>query len=1379
MRTFAFALLAAMLLVPGIAQDVKGKALHEVVIEAPGSLAPESRASMRVNVYKSTGVYEFEAVPNAEVWILLQPPDKKPHELFFGRTDKHGSVNANFAVPALDEGEYELVVRTRSDAGEDERKTKIKVQRDVKILLTTDKPLYQPNQIIHIRALALVGITLRPVPGSELLFEIEDPKGNKVFKQRAVTSEYGIAALDFQLADEINMGPYRIRASVGKSQAEKTVEVKKYVLPKFKVEVKTDKKFYAPMEVIRGSVQADYFFGKPVDHAAVIVKAQTYDVEFKDFARVETKTNEKGAAEFEIRLPDYFVGQPLEKGNAFANLEVQVIDRAEHIEKVDRRVTVCSKSVLLAAIPESGKLIPGVENIVYVVATSPDGEPQSCEVLVQIGDFKTSVQTNDAGFGTCRYECRKEHVKADYDWSTNREIYYFDALLSARGVSQSVRLFAEPAGDNLLLRPDKAVYRTGERMNLHVVSTSQRDAVFIDLVKKGQTQMTMTAEIEGGKGEVALDIPPDLFGTIEVHAYKIMKDGRITRDTRVLYVQPSNDLKINVETGQQYRPGEEATIRFTVVDAAGKPTPAALGVVIVDEAVYALQEMQPGLEKIYFMLEQEVMKPRYQIKGGPSLTGCIEDRRQEVAKMLLANVEVPDRKWKVNTVEARFREFRGKAEQLYRQVWDYVWTNLRNPEKVTTISERRRRLKPNLIEEMVERKAVPEPSAKDPWGNLLTLEKLQRMFGVNIFASATKQGSFHVLQKVWQEIEAYVLENDCVAYDERTRSWRFKDDLVQLLVAKGKLDGAEMKDCWGDPITTLRLAELDYAFSAGNIARLTDDERKFWLYQQLVAYLARTKALEYDGKEYRFKGDPIAEILKESKKPERIVTSIVTGRRFDLAELARDHQAFLPGNLAAAAEIANKQAIFRALVQLVEKEGVAAASGADVVQILVDRKLLPEEAGRDILGRPFKFDDLMKAYPGSFELKSIAQNVLADRWNRIRDQMYQYCTQKRGYWDAKRYVLTPPEGILDELVQQKKISEADLRDPWGQKIRFVVDTSKQFVAWGHWMRHCDLISAGPDGKFDTQDDVKFSANSYYGYHAAYEPYHYVYYQKDHQNVDRYFWGYEGVEDEEDAGGPVRGKYAKELQRGAGMAPNAQDKLRRKGEREKGGGDTFVEPARIREWFPETLYWNPAVITDDHGRAEIKVPLADSITSWRLTAMANSKNCLMGSTTANIIVFQDFFVDIDFPVALTQNDTVSVPVAVFNYMKESQKVKLKVELEPWFELMDDQEKILEIGSNDIRACYFKIKVKQIGNHKFTVMAYGTKLSDAIRRSIEVVPDGKKFEAVINDRLPARCSHRIEIPAKSIDGSHKILFKVYPSVFAQVVDGMEGMLRMPYG
>ena len=54
-------------------------------------------------------------------------------------------------------------------------------------------------------------------------------------------------------------------------------------------------------------------------------------------------------------------------------------------------------------------------------------------------------------------------------------------------------------------------------------------------------------------------------------------------------------------------------ICFRVTNAHGEGVSAALGLQIVDEAVFALAEKQPGFAKTFFYLEQEVMKPRYEI----------------------------------------------------------------------------------------------------------------------------------------------------------------------------------------------------------------------------------------------------------------------------------------------------------------------------------------------------------------------------------------------------------------------------------------------------------------------------------------------------------------------------------------------------------------------------------------------------------------------------------------------------------------------------------------------------------------------------------------------------------------------------------------------
>jgi uncharacterized protein YfaS (alpha-2-macroglobulin family) len=212
-----------------------------------------------------------------------------------------------------------------------------------------------------------------------------------------------------------------------------------------------------------------------------------------------------------------------------------------------------------------------------------------------------------------------------------------------------------------------------------------------------------------------------------------------------------------------------------------------------------------------------------------------------------------------------------------------------------------------------------------------------------------------------------------------------------------------------------------------------------------------------------------------------------------------------------------------------------------------------------------------------------------------------------------------------------------------------------------------------------------------------------------------------------------------------------------------------------------LLWQPQLITDDKGVAHLPLQLADSITTWRLTASASSKSGLLGGTTVPIRVFQDFFVDLDLPRTLTQNDEVAFPVAIYNYLKEPQTVVLSLKPEDWFELTDGlgYERKVDLKPNEVTSVKFRIRAKKIGDLPLTVTARGTQMSDAIKRLVEVLPDGEKIEKAVTDRLVGQAAHQMEIPEGIVPDSAKILVKIYPGVMSQVIEGVEGMLRMPFG
>src|SRR5262249_18986131 len=134
----------------------------------------------------------------------------------------------------------------------------------------------------------------------------------------------------------------------------------------------------------------------------------------------------------------------------------------------------------------------------------------------------------------------------------------------------------------------------------------------------------------GGRGNLNLDLTPAMFGTIEVRAYQITSDADPVSDRRLIYVDPADDLKVEVSAERDsYKPGEEACINFRATDHAGRPVSAALGVEIVDEAVFALSDKQPGFEKVFMYLQKELLTPRYEVHQFSFEKVVLDDFRDE------------------------------------------------------------------------------------------------------------------------------------------------------------------------------------------------------------------------------------------------------------------------------------------------------------------------------------------------------------------------------------------------------------------------------------------------------------------------------------------------------------------------------------------------------------------------------------------------------------------------------------------------------------------------------------------------------------------------------------------------------------------------------
>jgi hypothetical protein len=224
----------------------------------------------------------------------------------------------------------------------------------------------------------------------------------------------------------------------------------------------------------------------------------------------------------------------------------------------------------------------------------------------------------------------------------------------------------------------------------------------------------------------------------------------------------------------------------------------------------------------------------------------------------------------------------------------------------------------------------------------------------------------------------------------------------------------------------------------------------------------------------------------------------------------------------------------------------------------------------------------------------------------------------------------------------------------------------------------------------------------------------------------------------------------------------------------------ISTPRLREYFPETLLWQPALETGTNGRAQVRFKLADSITTWKAVAIASTKDGRIAVSEKEIVAFQPFFVEHDPPKLLTEGDQIALPVVVRSYLDRDQSIDLSMKNEDWFVPLDSASRKPSVKAGEFVREVFPFKaVKPVTNGKQRVTAQGSETSDAIEKTSTVYPFGREVTQVSNGIFRGTSSHNITVPPDALAGTVRAELKIYPNLMAHVADSIEGIMQRPYG
>ncbi|MCA1978982.1 MAG: alpha-2-macroglobulin, partial [Thiobacillus sp.] len=129
----------------------------------------------------------------------------------------------------------------------------------------------------------------------------------------------------------------------------------------------------------------------------------------------------------------------------------------------------------------------------------------------------------------------------------------------------------------------------------------------------------------------------------------------------------------------------------------------------------------------------------------------------------------------------------------------------------------------------------------------------------------------------------------------------------------------------------------------------------------------------------------------------------------------------------------------------------------------------------------------------------------------------------------------------------------------------------------------------------------------------------------------------------------------------------------------------------RELFDTRVLWQARVKLDANGRAQVKVPLNDSLTRFRIVAVANAGANLFGDGAASVATRQEVMLLAGLPPVVREGDAFDAQFTVRNGSEKPQTVTLVPNLKAGDVRLDLAPKTVALEAGEARALAWPVRV----------------------------------------------------------------------------------------
>jgi hypothetical protein len=1233
------------------------------------------------------------------------------------------------------------------------------------INVDTDKPLHKPGEIVHLRAMA-VDFENHAVANTGLTMTIKDPEWKTLLEVPLTTNRFGIASFDWKTGPQLAPGNYstnvRLNSDSEDPRTGLILSIRRYDLPEFAVSAAMDRGYYLDGQTPVVRIHAGYLFGKPVAAGEVqIVRADRLwsnsrtaksSIDPKDVVQTSA-LDEHGDAELHLDVKNEFSELMDNEYQHYSDIEF----RAFVTDTTTGRTESRNFTVRLTRYPVHiylNRMGGNDREGDYLVSTSyADGEPAACKVALDWLDAKSN-STHAASVSTNRYGLARVHLNYPpapvrdplTSVPPNYQQIIFRLRLTARDAEQRTSLHFEDIYANAtdakaiwisvaatLMRPGQNIEAT-----IHAAPGSLID---VDAVTQQGTIDHQQVRMIHASEPITMLVADGFLGTVTLVAYRMngaSDDSNYYASgwayKTVLYPE-DRELKLKL-TGlhASYAPGATVNAGISVNAAAGYGVPSALGISVIDGAVELRSETEQDANLrrwSWWRDENNISRITYGDLSRIDTSQQISDGLQLVAEAGLGSNYNIFMSTRMSIAKADHYQARNSFQIMMR--------NELKPVGDAVLAAQPARLPATLdaVRSITDAAKLDETLLIDPWN---TPYRVQTSVGNNVeevsLISAGPDKIFgneddFTIQIAWRNIFAVpgerltkILQAAAVAGQQLPSS---VDELKRLTRTNG-LDLDATFDPFGKPF------QYKIAVS-GRFYRV--QVYRYDMTLQSNGQVASSEAWTSPSIDYF--------ALTEVRLEAALKQWDNAGRPFPTTE-TEAHEAFSAGGI----DFDSLRDPFGTHLQLrmyqamsyTSVEKVKSSDGLNVQDKLVTTLYRVIQVGRPtnlpeaknaveevaLFRHPISLQSGSDAKP-----EAVNQGTFKGNTGAIGGTIYD--SSDAVISDAVVSVTNTDTGVA---VNVKSLADGDYLVPDLNAGTYNVEV----VSTGFTRKLIEDVRVSPTAL--TTVDARLSVGAVSETITVTDAPPYL--------------------DTTDAtlGGTAAG-FARTLTKPGGQSE-----------------ETMFTP-RLRHVFEETAYWAPSLETGANGRASLHFNLPDSLTTWKLHALASTIDGRIGVLDQNFKTFQPFFVDLDVPQVLTVGDNISLPVNLRNYTNHSVALPVTAKSADWMTLLTAPVVQASVAANGSTPLVFGLNANSaIEAGPLRITATNSHEGDAVERTVRVHPDGEPRAVTSVGLLNQHSSTLVlDLPANTIPGSVHAELMLYPNLGAHVLHAMKAVLERPYG